>query len=103
MFQSKKTNNSISSILGPELKIDGDIKSKGDLLIYGEVAGNVISDGTINSAKGSVVQGNINAKNASIHGTVKGDLTIQHKVIPMQLKVLVLLSPNHSSVYSLDF
>jgi cytoskeletal protein CcmA (bactofilin family) len=81
MFQSKKINNSISSILGPELKIDGDIKSKGDLLIYGEVAGNVISDGTINSAKGSVVQGNINAKNASIHGTVKGDLTIQHKVI----------------------
>ena len=81
MFQSKKINNSISSILGPEIKIDGNINSKGDLLIYGEVAGNVISEGTINSAKGSVVQGNINAKNASIHGTVKGDLSIQNKVI----------------------
>ena len=26
MFQSKKTYNTMSSILGPELKIDGDIK-----------------------------------------------------------------------------
>ena len=81
MFQSKKTNNSMSSILGPELKIDGNIDVNGDLLIYGEVAGNVLSKGTINSAQGSIVQGNISAENASIHGTVKGDLNIRQKVI----------------------
>ena len=71
----------MSSILGPQLKIDGDIDVKGDLLIYGKVTGNVISKGTINSAKGSLVEGNISAENASIHGTVKGDLNITNKVL----------------------
>ena len=81
MFQSNKKNSSMSSILGPELKIDGDIDVKGDLLIYGQVTGNVTSQGTINSAKNSLVEGNISAKNASIHGTVKGDLNINNKVL----------------------
>jgi cytoskeletal protein CcmA (bactofilin family) len=71
----------MSSILGPELKIDGDIDVKGDLLIYGKVTGNVISKGTINSAKDSLVEGNISAQNASIHGIVKGDLNITNKVL----------------------
>ena len=81
MFQSKKRINTISSILGPEIKIDGNIDAKGDLLIYGEVTGNVNSNGTINSSKGSLVQGNINAQNASIHGKIMGDLSVKNKVI----------------------
>ena len=81
MFQSKKTYNTMSSILGPELKIDGDIKVNGDLLIYGEVNGSISSKGTINSAKGSLVKGNISAKNATISGTVEGDLDVESKVI----------------------
>ena len=81
MFQSKKTNNSISSILGPEIKIEGNINAKGDLLIYGEVKGDVNSEGTINSSKGSLVQGNLTAENASIHGKITGDLSIKNKVV----------------------
>ena len=81
MFQSKKKINTISSILGPEIKIDGNIDAKGDLLIYGEVTGNVSSSGTVNSSRGSLVQGNINAQNASIHGKIMGDLSIKNKVI----------------------
>ena len=81
MFQSKKTNNTISSILGPEIKIDGNIDSKGDLLIYGEVTGDVNSEGTINSSKNSLVQGNLNAQNASIHGKIMGDISVKNKVI----------------------
>jgi len=81
MFQSKKTYNTMSSILGPELKIDGDIKVNGDLLIYGEVNGSISSKGTINSAKGSLVKGNISAKNATIHGVVEGNLDIDQKAI----------------------
>ncbi len=71
----------MSSILGPELKIDGDIDVRGNLLIYGQVTGNVTSQGTINSAKNSLVEGNISAENASIHGIVKGDLNINNKVL----------------------
>ena len=81
MFQSNKINGSISSILGPEVEINGDVIVTGDLLIYGKVYGNINSKGTVNSAKGSLVKGNIAAKNASISGRVEGDLNIGAKVI----------------------
>ena len=40
MFQSDKLDNKMSSILGPELEIKGDVKVAGSLLIYGKVLGN---------------------------------------------------------------
>ena len=53
MFQTNKINNTVSSILGPKLIIDGNIKVDGDLLIYGEVNGNIECKGMVNSARGS--------------------------------------------------
>ena len=73
--------NNMSSILGPEVEINGDVKVAGDLLIYGKVYGNIISEGAVNSAMGSLIKGDINAKNASISGTVEGNLNIQSKII----------------------
>ena len=81
MFQSKKINSNISSILGPEVEIKGDVNVTGDLLIYGKVFGNINSKGTVNSANGSLVKGNITAGNASISGEVQGDLDIESKVV----------------------
>ena len=81
MFQSNNMKNNMSSILGPEVEISGDVKVTGDLLIYGKVYGNIVSKGAVNSAKGSLIKGDINAENASISGTVEGNLDIQSKVI----------------------
>ena len=81
MFQLNKMKNNMSSILGPEVEIKGDVKVAGDLLIYGKVYGNIISEGAVNSAKGSLIKGDINAKNASISGTVEGNLDVQSKII----------------------
>jgi len=81
MFQLSKSNNNISSILGPEVEINGDVNVSGDLIIYGVVNGDILSKGEIVSAKGSVVNGNICANNASLSGTVKGNLEIESKVI----------------------
>ena len=37
----KNINNNISSIIGPEMEIDGNVSVKGDLLIYGTINGDV--------------------------------------------------------------
>ena len=79
MFQSNKTNSNLSSILGPKLKIDGNINVNGDLLIYGQVNGSILCKGTVNSAKDSVVKGNIHAKNATVNGKIEGDLEVEMK------------------------
>ena len=80
MFQSEKPESKTSSILGPELEIHGDVKVSGSLLIYGKVFGNIQSSGAVQTANGSVVNGNISAREASISGTVDGDLDVEKKV-----------------------
>ena len=84
MFQSDKQdiklNSKTSSILGPELEIHGDVKVSGSLLIYGKVFGNIQSNGAVQTANGSVVNGNISARDASISGKVDGDLDVEKKV-----------------------
>ena len=80
MFQSEKPESKTSSILGPELEIHGDVKVSGSLLIYGKVFGNIQSSGAVRTANGSVVSGNISAKEASIGGKVDGDLDIEKKI-----------------------
>ena len=80
MFQSVKPESKSSSILGPELEIHGDVKVSGSLLIYGKVYGNIQSNGAVQTANGSVVSGNISAKDASIGGKVDGDLDVEKKV-----------------------
>ena len=79
MFQSEKPESKTSSILGPELEIHGDVKVSGSLLIYGKVFGSIQSNGAVRTANGSVVNGNISAKEAAIGGKVDGDLDIEKK------------------------
>ena len=80
MFQSDKNNN-MSSILGPEIEINGDLKVKGDILIYGTVLGNVDCKGKVHTSKGSSIKGNVKSKSAYINGKIDGDLVVQDKVV----------------------
>ena len=81
MFQLNNVKSNISSILGPEVEIKGDVTVSGDLLIYGKVKGDILSKGEIVSAKGSTVIGNIYAHNASISGKIEGNLEVESKAI----------------------
>ena len=76
-----KIDKDMGSILGPELKIDGDVSVSGSLLIYGTVNGNILSQGSVRSAKGSKVKGDIIANEAQIHGLVEGNLIIKGKIL----------------------
>ena len=76
-----KIDKDMGSILGPELKIDGDVNVSGSLLIYGTVNGNITSQASVRSAKGSKVKGDIIAEEAQIHGLVEGNLIINGKIL----------------------
>ena len=84
MFQldklENKMNSKTSSILGPELEIHGDVKVSGSLLIYGKVFGNIQSNGSVRTANGSEVNGNITAMEVTIGGKVDGDVDVEKKV-----------------------
>tara|TARA_Y100001968_G_scaffold328854_1_gene376861 strand:- start:351 stop:725 length:375 start_codon:yes stop_codon:yes gene_type:complete len=75
-----KQDNQISSILSPEVEITGDVKVSGSILIYGKILGKLESKGTVRTAKGSYIKGNIFAKDAQVSGKVDGDLAVNDKV-----------------------
>ncbi len=81
MFQSDKQSNTLGSILDPNIEINGDINVSANLIVYGKINGNVISTETINTAKNSIINGNLIAKEAVISGTLKGDLEVSGKVV----------------------
>jgi cytoskeletal protein CcmA (bactofilin family) len=82
MFQSENNkNNKMSSILGPEIEIKGDVKAKGSLLIYGKVLGNISSSGTVSTANGSYIKGNIESNEANLSGHIEGDVEVKKKLI----------------------
>ena len=81
MFQQNKNKNSIGSILGPEIEIKGNLKVKGNLIVYGKVYGNIESKGNVNTAPKSFIKGNVVANSGNINGTVEGNLDIDKKVI----------------------
>ena len=80
MFQSDKKSSTLGTILGPEIEIDGDIIASGNMIIYGKINGNIQCSGDINTAKESIVNGIIQAKNIFISGSIKGDLNIENKI-----------------------
>ena len=77
MFQQ---NNKMSSIVGPDFKVEGDISVKGDIIIYGIVNGNINCNGLITMSKEAVVSGDIVTTNGDISGKIQGGLKASGKV-----------------------
>lgn len=81
MFQSDNKQNSLGTILAPEIDIKGDINVSGNIMVYGKVYGNITASGTINTAKGSLIEGCINSEAAFISGKIKGDVNVDKKIV----------------------
>ena len=53
----------------------------GNIIVYGQVTGDIISTGTVNTAKGSIINGNIKAQATFISGEVHGDVEVEQKAV----------------------
>tara|TARA_Y100001970_G_scaffold91791_1_gene115845 strand:+ start:43513 stop:43893 length:381 start_codon:yes stop_codon:yes gene_type:complete len=81
MFQSDNKQNSLGTILAPEIDIKGDINVSGNIMVYGKVYGNITASGTVNTAKGSIIEGCVNSQSAFISGEIKGDVNVENKIV----------------------
>ncbi len=64
----------ISGYLGPDLKVEGDVKSKDAIRIDGVYVGNVESDQEVTIGESGEVEGEIHAPVIRVSGRVKGRL-----------------------------
>jgi cytoskeletal protein CcmA (bactofilin family) len=69
-------SNSARSVLGPDLKITGEITSAGSVEVLGEIEGNITANGLIIGQEGRV-KGSINAHTVEVKGKFDGKVTCE--------------------------
>ena len=68
-------NAKISSIIGSDMVVEGDIKAKEAVRVEGSVTGDVETEGALIISSTGKVKGNVKGSNIIIGGAVEGDLT----------------------------
>jgi cytoskeletal protein CcmA (bactofilin family) len=78
-MESSKFNN-VHTMIGPDAIINGPIRLKQGLIVYGKIYGDVITKGAVRVAKNGLVQGNIEGSSIMVGGTVIGDIKSNSQV-----------------------
>jgi len=71
---------SMSTVIGKDAKLTGTIEVAGSLRIDGYIKGKVVSSETVVIGTTGKVEGDVDAKNGTIAGTVTGNVTVTEKV-----------------------
>ena len=72
----EESRRKIETIIGPSVKVKGDLNSQGNIIIDGIVNGNIKTKGSLSIGDKAKVTADIEAKEAKISGEVKGNVKI---------------------------
>ena len=70
----EQINAKISSVIGADMVVDGDIRAKEAVRVEGKVTGDVETEGALIISAGGSVKGNIKGSSIIIGGSLEGDL-----------------------------
>lgn len=72
---AEQINAKISSVIGSDMVVEGNIRAKEAVRVEGKITGDVESDGALIVSAGGAVKGNVKGSSIIIGGSVEGDLT----------------------------
>lgn len=72
--QTEQVSAKISSIIGADMVVEGNIKAKDTIRVEGNVTGNVETEGSLILSATGKVKGNLKGNNIVIGGVLEGDL-----------------------------
>lgn len=77
MFQKgEEASAGTGTIIGPSVKVEGDLNASGNIIIEGSVSGNISTDKEITIGEKANITADVKAGSANIAGEVKGSLDI---------------------------
>jgi len=74
--KSMGNNNHQETVIAEGVKVEGDFKSQGDVVIDGEVSGSVETAQALRIGDHAIIHANVVAANAVIAGEVEGNLRV---------------------------
>mgnify|MGYP004008512377 FL=1 len=73
-------SKTIETIIGPSVRVQGDFKGEGDLVIEGILIGSLQTKNNLKIGQNAMVEANIKANNAFRSGKIKGNIIAKGKV-----------------------
>ncbi|MEE2876869.1 MAG: polymer-forming cytoskeletal protein [Candidatus Neomarinimicrobiota bacterium] len=83
----KNSQKHVETMIGEDAVINGEISLKGGAIISGKVVGNVQTTGTVRVTRTGTVEGDMKASEATIGGTVHGNVQADKVVLRSDSKV----------------
>ncbi len=90
MFQKNDTDltggvarqkpDTVETVVGPSVVVEGDFSSAGNILVKGTVCGNVKTGELLTVEEGAKILANVKARNAVISGEVKGNVRVEDRL-----------------------
>ena len=71
----------VQTMIGNGAVVNGTISLKGGIIIYGTVYGDIQTDGPLRITISGKVFGNVQASDAHIGGSLKGDISVSNKIV----------------------
>lgn len=69
-------NTAAETVVGPSVKIQGDLNSEGNIRIEGSVMGKVATTQSVHVGEAAVIQADMQAGNAIIAGQIQGNIKV---------------------------
>lgn len=70
---------SSKNVLANDVEIKGSIKFSHDLIIDGNIEGEVISDGGLTIGENALIKGEVKTRSVTIFGKVEGNITVRER------------------------
>jgi len=69
--------DSVETVVGPSVHVEGDFASEGNIIVKGSVAGSVHTSRHLSVEPGAKIMANVRAGSAAIAGEVRGNIKIK--------------------------
>lgn len=74
--QSSQSGDSVETVIGPSVKVEGDFVGQGDVVVEGTVVGNLKTDGNLRVGPQAEITAEVAAANAFVAGKIHGDVSV---------------------------
>ena len=72
--------SSPATVIAKGVRLEGDFKSQGDVLIEGEVRGTIVTDGLLTLGPDALLKASVTATDAILAGKLEGNIKIKHRL-----------------------
>ena len=71
----------VQTMIGAKAVVNGPIKLRGGIIVYGKVYGDIYTDGPVRITISGEVIGDIQASDAHIGGSIQGNVTVSNRIV----------------------